>query len=295
MIKEYEKFLNDFLCVPVLVGEKTEGERFAGADNTYTAEALMQDGQALQCGTSHYLAQNFSNIFQIKFQNKNNQFELIYQTSAGMSTRLIGAIIMSHSDDKGLVLPFGVAPTQVAILSIFGDKNPQVKTTVASLSQSLASHFRIQIDDSDKGLGYKIAEQEVSGTPFIIAIGPKDVEKDEVTLIRRDQGTKRPIKISEVVKTINQEVDLYQKSLYKIANDRLHSSIVEVDNMEDFMKASKEKKIMLAPWGGDIQDEKQLKEKTGISPRCIQGPTNKAKCFFTGKPAKNMVYFAKAY
>jgi prolyl-tRNA synthetase len=247
MIKVYEDFAKNFLCIPVLMGEKTEGERFAGADNTYTIEAFMQDGQALQCGTSHYLAQNFSNIYQIKFQNSDNQFDLVYQTSAGMSTRLIGAIIMSHSDDKGLVLPFGVAPIQVAILPIFADKNPQVKTTVTALAKSLETKFRVQIDNSDKGVGYKIAEQEVSGTPFVIVIGPKDVENNEVTLIRRDQGTKRPIKITEIQSTIETEINLYQTSLYKIADDRLHSSITEVHNIEEFNTAAQNKKIILAP------------------------------------------------
>jgi prolyl-tRNA synthetase len=246
LIEIYKDFTNYFLCIPTLMGEKTEGERFAGANNTYTIEALMQDGQALQCATSHYLGQNFSKIFDIKFQNKENQYEFIHQTSAGMSTRIIGAIIMVHADDKGLVLPVGVAPTQIALLSILLDREPKINQMIEYIYKLLHNKYRVSIDNSNNGLGFKIANQEVQGTPIIIVIGPKDVADNKAVLIRRDNGLKQIISISTIDKMIDEQLHQYQIAIYKKAEQRLNASIVEVNNFEEFNQVIKDKKIAKA-------------------------------------------------
>jgi prolyl-tRNA synthetase len=246
LIELYKDFVNYFLCIPVLMGEKTEGERFAGAENTYTIEALMQDGQALQCGTSHYLAQNFSKTFDIKFQNKNNQYELVHQTSAGMSTRIIGAVIMTHADDKGLVLPVGIAPTQIALLPIFADKEPRINGLIKTLHKDLHAKYRVEIDETNNGFGFKIANQEVQGTPIILVVGPKDAIENNVTLIRRDNGQKITVALKNIVKVIDEQVHAYQISIYQKANDRLNSSIIDVHNLEEFNNAIQNKKIAKA-------------------------------------------------
>ncbi|MDR1234887.1 MAG: proline--tRNA ligase [Mycoplasmataceae bacterium] len=295
LIELYKDFVNYFLCIPVLMGEKTEGERFAGAENTYTIEALMQDGQALQCGTSHYLAQNFSKTFDIKFQNKNNQYELVHQTSAGMSTRIIGAVIMTHADDKGLVLPVGIAPTQIALLPIFADKEPRINGLIKTLHKDLHAKYRVEIDETNNGFGFKIANQEVQGTPIILVVGPKDAIENNVTLIRRDNGQKITVALKNIVKVIDEQVHAYQISIYQKANDRLNSSIIDVHNLEEFNNAIQNKKIAKAAWGGSLDDEKLLKEQTGATPRCILSKANNERCFFTNKSATHIIYFARAY
>jgi prolyl-tRNA synthetase len=297
MINLYKDFINYFLCIPVLTGEKTIGERFAGAENTFTIEAIMQDGQMLQCATSHYLGQNFSKPYDIKFQNKDNQFDFIHQTSAGASTRLIGAIIMSHSDDKGLVLPIGVAPIQVAILSILVNKEPSIKDVCLDLQKSLNTKYRITIDHSDNGMGYKIANQEVNGTPIVIVIGPNDIKNKTLTLIRRDDGIKQTHELKNIKQVIDQQLEQYQKNIYLKALERLNASIIEATSLESFNEAIKNKKIVKAFWGGDINDEKKLQQETGASPRCIvqKLDDNKHKCFYTNKQATHIIYFARAY
>jgi prolyl-tRNA synthetase len=296
MIKVYKDFVNYFLCIPVLMGEKTEGERFAGANNTYTIEALMQDGQALQCGTSHYLGQNFSKPYEIQYQTKDNKFDFVHQTSAGMSTRIIGAIIMSHSDDKGLVLPIGVAPTQVAILPILANKNPKVNEVVQDIYKELNRNFRVSIDESDNSFGFKISNQEVNGTPIVIVIGPKDVDNQSCMLIRRDNSEKQTVSLKDIDKTVKEQSLIYQKAIYAKAEQHLNSSLVDVNSVDEFNRVIKDKKIAKAYWGGDLKDEKQLKDQTGASPRCIASEeVSGKKCFFTNKPAKYVVYFARAY
>jgi len=229
------------------MGEKTEGERFAGAINTYTIEAIMQDGQMLQCGTSHYLGQNFSKPYDVKFQTNNNDFDYVYQTSAGISTRLIGAIIMSHADDNGLVLPFHIAPTQIAILTIKSDTNENIKLLANQLYDELSKKYRVVINDSNDSFGYKLAEQEVVGTPFCIMIGPKDIENHSVILTRRDNQSKSEIYIKDLDNVLKSSIDLYDKSLYQNANQRLQNSIVEVSNIDQLKQVIAEHKIALAP------------------------------------------------
>jgi prolyl-tRNA synthetase len=247
MIQLYQDFINYFLCIPVLMGEKTIGERFPGAENTFTVEALMQDGQILQCATSHYLGSGFAKIFDIKYQNSNNQYDYVHQTSAGLSTRIIGAVIMSHADDKGLVLPLGIAPNQIAILPIMAQKEIKVKEVSNLIYSQLKNKYRVIVDESDSGFGYKVANQEVLGTPIVIAIGPKDVNDNTITLIRRDDGIKQTIKNNDLLKTIDAQLHDYNINIYKNAEKRLNASIVEVNNLDDFIKAITDRKIVKAP------------------------------------------------
>ena len=293
-LEVYKDFVTNTLCMPVLVGEKTVNERFAGAENTYTLEALMQDGQALQCATSHYLAHNFSKAYEVRYQTKDNKFDYVYQTSAGISTRIIGGLIMLHSDDNGLVLPFKVAPTQIAIILV----KPDEKTLAFAkqIKNELAESYRVILDDSDKGLGFKINNYQTQGVPFCLVIGSQEAQKNEVTFIRRDLNEKIAVKYDELKKFIKYNIFNYQQALYNNANNHLQSSIVEVSNFHDFKKAIAEKKIALAYFDDTPENEKKLKEATGATARCIKlaGVTDK-KCFFTDKTATHLIYFARAY
>lgn len=297
MLKIYEGLLHDFLLIPTISGEKTPGERFAGADHTFTHEALMQDGQALQCATAHNLGQNFAKTYGINFTNKNNQQAYVYQTSAGASTRLLGAIIMTHSDDRGLVLPFDLADVQIVVAGVNVNKEPKVEKVCKKVAQQLSKKFRCELDLSNNSFGFKISEVEVNGVPLAIFIGPNDLAKNIVTIYRRDLQTKTTCSIKDLTSTIKKLVSSYQKNLYQKALNNLNSRIVSVNNKTEFIKALDAGKLILAPWGGSIADEKKLKKETGASPRCIKCilPKGKLKCFFTQKPATAMVYFARAY
>lgn len=295
-IKILKDFVENFLCIPTLMGEKTEGERFAGADTTYTIETIMKDGQALQAGTSHYLGQNFSKAYDIKFTNKENKLENVYQTSVGLSTRIIGAIIMSHADNDGLVLPFGVAPIQVALLPISFDKNPKVLSVVNDLYESLKNKYRIYVDDSNNSFGFKVSKQETNGTPICIVVGPKDLDNNKATIIVRNSLEKTLVDIDEIPTYISNAVDKYQSDLFNNAKKRMDKSIVEVNSYDELIKTVNQKKVALAPWAGTPEDEKDLKQKSGgITPRCIKSVAENKTCFFTKKPAKYMVYFGRAY
>ncbi|MDE7433825.1 MAG: hypothetical protein K2M43_01640 [Mycoplasmoidaceae bacterium] len=282
--------------MPTLMGEKTEGERFAGADHTYTIETVMKDGQALQAGTSHYLGQNFSKTYDIKFTNKENKLEHVYQTSVGMSTRIIGAIIMSHADNNGLVLPFGVAPTQIALIPVAFDKNPEVLEKMREFKQKLSSKYRIHLDESNDSFGYKVSEQEINGTPICLVLGPKDLANNTITLIPRNTSEKINVSLDRVCGQLDDYINQYQKGLFDVAKKRLDDSIVEVQTYDELVKAVNNKKICLAPWGGSAEDEKKLKlQSGGITPRCIKCEVENMKCFYTNKPAKYLVYFGRAY
>lgn len=296
-INLYKDFVEQFLCIPTLMGQKTEGERFAGANNTYTIETLMKDGQALQAGTSHYLGQNFAKSYDIKFTNKDNKLEYVYQTSVGLSTRIIGAIIMSHADNDGLVLPFGVAPVQIALIPISFEKNEQVLNKINEINNDLSKQYRTTIDSSNNSFGFKVSNQEIIGTPICIIIGPKDLANNKATIIVRNSLEKFEIGINEISSKIKDIISKYQTELFNNAKKRLDSSIAEVSSYDELVSTINNKKIALAPWGGDPADEKALKNKTnGITPRCIKCEINdNRKCFFTNKPAKYLVYFARAY
>ena len=294
----YYELATKFLLIPVIKGEKTIGERFAGADNTYTIEAIMQDGQALQCGTSHFLGQNFAKTYELQFRDRNNQLSIPYQTSAGVSTRLIGGLIMTHSDDNGLVLPFGVADEQIAILEVFADKDRKVDEVARQLQEQLIKKgYRATVDNSNKSFGFKINEKEVSGVPFSIIIGPKDIANNKAMLYRRDTREKIEVSLSTLVDSFDELIKSYQNNLYSKAEQNLKSRMVKVTSLEEYKKAIEQGKLILAPWGGDENDEKELKKQTGSTPRCIKEEIKdkEVKCFFTNKKAKYYVYFARAY
>ena len=294
----YYELATKFLLIPVIRGEKTVGERFAGAENTYTIEAIMQDGQALQCGTSHYLGQNFGRTYELYFRGRDNKLSIPHQTSSGVSTRLLGGLIMTHSDDNGLVLPFYVANEQIAILEVFADKDKKVDEVARKLQKELiAKGYKTTIDNSDKSFGYKINEKEVTGVPFSIIIGPKDIANNKAMLYRRDTREKVEVDLSNLVDSFADLIKQYQENLFDKAKKNLEARMVNVDNIDDYKKALEEGKLILAPWGGSEADEKELKKQTGSTPRCIKEEIKgkDVKCFFTKKKATHYVYFARAY
>lgn len=298
MINIYRDLLDHCLLIPTICGEKTIGERFAGADHTFTLEALMQDGQALQCATAHDLGQNFAKTYDISFTNKDNKQQYVCQTSAGASTRLIGALIMTHSDDQGLVLPWDVCDIQIRVIGINTNKEPKVaKECEAIYQQLIKAGYRCDLDTSNDSFGYKIKEVEVNGIPLAIIVGPNDLNKKEFTLYRRDNQTKAVYPLASLLKTLKNTIPSYQKNLYQKAAKNLKERTVEVKTMDEFKKALNQGKLILAPWGGDEADEKELKKQTGATPRCIkeQLKGKSIKCFFTNKPTTTLVYFARAY
>lgn len=291
----YADFCENQLCIPVIKGEKTPGERFAGATNTYTIESMMQDGQALQSATSHMLGQNFAKAFEIQFQNKDNQLQYAYTTSHGLSTRIIGALIMVHADDKGLVLPPAVAPTQIAVLPLFADKNPDV-LKVANQVKDTLSAYRVKIDKSEKSFGYMMAESEVQGIPLSIVIGPKDLVNNQVTIVRRDNGEKTLVNLDDLAHTVDQLMVDYKTNIYNKAKQHLDSSIKDASSLDELKVILDNKQWARMYFDGSIEDEKKVKELTGATPRCIVD-TNapEGTCFMTGKKTKQLVIFARAY
>jgi len=241
----YNEFCEDVCYLPVLSGKKTEGEKFAGAEMTLTREIFSQDGQFIQTGTSHYLGQSFGKTYNISFQNKDNKLQTPYYTSHGITTRLLGVLIVTHADNKGLVLPFDIAPIQIAILPIFPEKNQKILKLVAQVQKKI-SKYRIFIDNSNNGFGYKVSQQELQGTPFTLIIGNKEAEENKCMLIRRDNGEKQLINIKDITKQILLQKKEYYKNIYNKAKKHLDESIVEVNNMEEFKKAIADKKIALA-------------------------------------------------
>lgn len=294
MIDMYKNFVKNFLSIHVLVGEKTENERFAGADKTLTIEAMMPDGQALQSATSHYLGTNFSKSFDIKYQNKNNEFDFVHQTSAGLSTRIIGAIIMSHSDDNGLVLPFKIAPIQFAVVSTSDADINKVNLIIGTLNK-----FRTAKHIVEKSIGLKLQENEIKGIPFQIIVGKKELETNSITIYRRDLKIKTTIKIDEFsLEYINKLIESYENNLYMNSKNRLENNIVSANNIDEFKKGLDNKKFILAYWSGSAEDEKKLKELTGATPRCYASDKqslDNQNCFFTNKPNAKLVYFARSY
>ncbi|WP_029905454.1 proline--tRNA ligase [Mycoplasmopsis opalescens] len=300
MINIYQKFLRDYLAIPTIKGKKTHREKFAGATTTYTVEAMMKDGRALQSGTSHYLNQNFSRVYDIAFKNQDNKKTHVYQTSWGVSTRLLGAIIMSHGDNRGLIIPPKVAPNQVDIIEVFANKDPKVHECALQLVKTLSKKNRVRLDYSDKTPGFKASQSEIEGTPLRIEVGPRDVANGEVVLVRRDTLEKTIVKIEDVPKYVKQLLNEIHKNLYACAEKRLNDNIVHVDNYEDFKKAIAEQKFVYAPLCcGDIAEAK-IKEETGATVRVIprgSRTTKGAKCLYEDCTAETYrwVIFARAY
>ncbi|ADE19576.1 proline--tRNA ligase [Mycoplasma crocodyli] len=301
MITTYSKFLKNFLAIPTIIGKKTPYEKFAGACSTYTIEAMMKDGRALQAGTSHYLAQNFSKPYSILFKNKKNEDEYVYQTSWGVSTRLLGAIIMTHGDNRGVIIPPRVAPVQIDLIELFAAKSPKVKEVSDELFELLRRKWRVRVDKSDKQPGFKAANSEIQGVPLRIEIGPRDLENNQVTLVRRDTLEKIVMNYKEVKEKVQTILDEIHENLFNKAKERLDSKTVWVSNYEEFKKEIEKNNFVIAPFCCLDEAEMKIKEETGATSRCIpktiDKPDESMDCIFDTCKSKTNRYvvFAKAY
>ncbi|MBQ3142434.1 MAG: proline--tRNA ligase [Bacilli bacterium] len=298
MLKVYYDFVTEDLAIPLIQGRKTDSERFAGAKDTYTIEAMMHDGKALQSGTSHFFGDGFAKAFDIKFLNKNNEYEVVNQTSWGLSTRIIGAIIMVHGDDSGLVLPPRIAPTQVMVIPIAAHKEGVTEKAMEVYENLKKLGVRTKIDLSDKTPGWKFSNQEILGIPARVEIGPKDIENNKLVLVRRDNREKIEVSLDELSR-IPEILEEIQRDMYNKAKVFLDSHIYEATEMEDMINIFKDKKgFVKAMWCGEENCEDEIKYATGgASSRCIPFNEEKLsdKCIFCGKEAKHMVYWGKSY
>ena len=297
-IKLYGKLCQELLAIPVIVGQKTEKEKFAGAEKTYTIEAFMPDGKALQCGTSHELGQGFAKAFNISFTDKNENPEIPWQNSWGLSTRLIGAVIMTHSDDKGLVLPPALVKNKVVIIPIIKGEDKKVLKKAKEIEKTLKELNPILDDRLEYTPGWKYHEYELNGTPIRIEIGPKDLEKNQVVVVRRDNGQKKIIPIKNLKKIVNEELKEMHKDLYDKAEKFLKSKIIVVKNFNELKKGIEERKLVLASFCGEESCEDEIKEKTkGATTRCIPFDSKipKSDCIYCKKKATCEVYFSKSY
>ena len=301
MLDVYADFAEKVMAIPVVKGVKSPNERFAGALNTYSIEAMMQDGKALQAGTSHFLGQNFAKSFDVQVLTNENKYEYVWATSWGVSTRLMGALIMTHSDDNGLVLPPNLAPTQVVIVPIF-KKQEQLDELLAKLNP-LADELkklgiRVQIDASDKATpGFKFAEYELKGVPLRLAMGGRDLENGTIELARRDTMTKETVSFDNIVETIQSLLKEIQDNIYqKALNFRLENTR-EVNTWEEFKEEIKKPGFLLCHWDGTAETEEKIKAETKATIRCIplEGDKTPGTCIYTGKPSAQRVIFAIAY
>ncbi len=302
MLDVYANFAEEWMAMPVIKGVKTESERFPGAVDTYCIEALMQDGKALQSGTSHFLGQNFAKAFDVKFADKEGKLDLVWGTSWGVSTRLMGALIMAHSDDNGLILPPKLAPIQVVIVPIFktDEQLAAVKEKTAPLMEELkASGVTCKLDDRDtQSPGWKFAEYEMKGVPVRLAVGPRDLENNTVEVARRDTGEKQVVPMEGISSHIRNLLVEMQDSIYQKALDFRSSRTTETDDYESFKQILDEKGgFIMAHWDGTAETEEKIKEETKATIRCI--PLNRKEeegtCIYSGKPSKGRVLFARAY
>ena len=297
MLNLYADFCRDVLNMPVIKGRKTDSDKFAGAEATYAIEALMHDGKALQAGTSHYFGDGFARAFNMTYTDKENKQQYVHQTSWGTTTRLIGAVIMSHGDNNGLVLPPKVAPTQVVIIPIAAHK-PGVKEKAEELRQRLAGAFRVKCDNTDNSAGWKFAEYEMKGVPVRLEIGPKDIENNSCVLVRRDTGEKITASLDNIEKTIASLLEDIQKSLYEKALSHRDENTYAATDYDGFKEAVETKGgFIKAMWCGDEECENKIKEDTGATARCMpfEQETLSDTCVCCGKKAKAMVYWGRAY
>lgn len=302
MLHIYGDFARDFMALPLLKGTKTAHEKFAGAEETYTLEALMQDGKALQAGTSHFLGQNFSRAFGVTFTNQAGQLDYVWGTSWGITTRLIGALVMAHSDDDGLVLPPRLAPIQVVIIPIYSSQ--EERTALVAQATSIQTQLSAQgivtkLDDRDTHRpGWKFAEYELKGVPIRLAIGPKDLVNNTVELVRRDTKAKSMISISSVEAVVHATLKDIQANLYGRAQHFLETHTSYVDSYEAFKEMIATKRgFVMAHWDGTTATEQKIHAETQATIRCIplDAPAEPGVCIYTGKPAKQRVAFAQAY
>ncbi len=301
MVHVYEKFAQEYMAVPVVVGLKSANERFAGAVETYCIEALMQDGKALQAGTSHFLGQNFAKAFDVTFSNKEGKQEYVWASSWGVSTRLMGALIMSHSDDNGLVLPPKLAPIQVVIVPIY--KGAEQLEAISKRLEPIINELKkrgisVKFDDNDtKKPGWKFAEYELKGVPVRLALGSRDLENGTIEVARRDTLTKETYSIDGIEDHIEQLLEDIQKNIYQKALDFRAKTTKTVDTYEEFKVAIEEGGFILAHWDGTPETEEKIKAETKATIRCIplQGDKTPGVCMVTGKPSSQRVLFARAY
>ena len=302
MLEVYAQFAEEWMAVPVVKGVKTANERFAGAEDTYCIEAMMQDGKALQAGTSHFLGQNFANAFDVKFQDKEGKLDYVWGTSWGVSTRLMGALIMAHSDDAGLVLPPKLAPIQVVIVPIYrnDEQLAQISEKVAEITRDLKKlGISVKYDSSDNAKpGFKFAEYELKGVPVRLAMGGRDLENGTVEVARRDTKTKETVSVEGIAAYVQNLLNDIQESIYKKALTFREENTHKVDSFEEFNNILDTKGgFILAHWDGTSETEEKIKEETKATIRCI--PLNQEAeegvCIYSGKPSKGRVVFARAY
>lgn len=300
MLGVYREFAETELAMPVVYGEKTEGEKFAGALKTYTIESLMADGRALQAGTSHNLGQHFAKVFQIKYLDEDQKEKYVWQTSWGVSTRLIGGVVMTHGDDFGLVLPPRIAPVQVVFVPIyFSDSKEEVIRKVRELGEKLSA-YRVEMDLRDtQTAGWKFNEWEMKGVPLRIEVGPKDIEKKQVVMVRRDTREKMFVPEEQLVEKVGAQLEDIQRSLFQKALKFREDNTHRTDDYEEFKEIIESKRgFIVSGWCGDSECEAKVKEETKATIRCLPlegGYAAGARCVLCGKPAQQTVYFARAY
>ena len=300
ILEIYRRLAEEVLAIPVLTGRKTKIEKFAGAEHTYSIEAMMKDKRALQSGTSHNLGQNFAKAFNVTFQNKDNQEKMVYATSWGVSTRIIGAVIMAHGDDKGLRLPPKVAPFQVVIIPIF--RNDEQKKAIEKYLNPLLDNLknnsvRTNVDWRDESPGFKFNDWEMKGVPIRMEIGPRDIGNDQAVFVRRDTGEKTVVKIDTIVETAAEMLNDIHENLFNEAKEFLSKNTYKVDSYDEFKKIINNGGFIRCGWDGTSETELKIKEETGATTRVIPFDENPKdlKCIYTGKLAKHEVVFAKSY
>ncbi|MBP7059090.1 MAG: proline--tRNA ligase [Lachnospiraceae bacterium] len=298
MLNVYEKFCEDYLAIPLVKGQKTDKEKFAGAESTYTIEALMHDGKALQSGTSHNFGDGFARAFGIQYTDKNNKLQYVHQTSWGLSTRLIGALIMVHGDDSGLVLPPRIAPVQLMVVPIQQKKEGILEAARALKDSFTKNGIMARLDDADKSPGYKFADAEIRGIPLRAEMGPKDLANGTCVLVRRDTREKYIVSIDEAPEKAKEIMETMQNEMFEKAKKHLESHITDVTTYDEFKDAVDNKPgFIRAMWCGDVACEEKIKADTTATSRCIPFEQEQIsdKCVCCGKPAKKLVFWGKAY
>ena len=298
ILDNYAELAEKYLCMPVIKGRKTDKEKFAGAMETYTIEAMMHDGKALQSGTSHYFGDGFAKAFDISFANREGGMSYAHETSWGISTRLIGGIIMTHGDDSGLVLPPAVAPIQVVIIPVASHK-PGVLDKAREVAQTLkAAGIRVKVDDTDNSPGWKFAEYEMKGVPLRLEIGPRDIENNACGLVRRDNREKTVTSLDNLADSVKAMLDVFAKAIYDKAKANMDNNTITATTLEEMKNNISEKpRFVKAMWCGDLACEEKIKEETGMPSRCMPFAQEHISdvCPVCGKPAKSMVVFGIAY